>query len=61
MAMDGCHTYQNPLKILWNQNQMSFELGILHWGFGPYIVCTKDNSGLTFSYFTTKSNLNRNE
>ena len=33
------------------------KLGMQHWRCGPYQVCTNDDSGLTLTYFTERSNL----
>ena len=35
----------------------AMELGKLHWGHGPIIICSHDDPGLTLTYFMARSNL----
>ena len=49
---------KKPLKIFsGTKRPMALGLCMQHSGCGPYKVCTNDNSGLTLTYFTTRSNL----
>ena len=36
---------------------MAMGLGMQHWGHGPIVVCSFDDSGLTLTYFIARSNL----
>ena len=36
---------------------MTLKLGMHHWVFEYYHVCSNDDPGLTLTYFTTRSNL----
>ena len=36
---------------------MTLKLGMLHWVFEYYQVCSNDDPGLTLTYFTARSNL----
>ena len=36
---------------------MTLKLGMHHWVFKYYQVCSNDDPGLTLTYFTTRSNL----
>ena len=36
---------------------MALVLGMWHWGYGPYQICTNDEYRLTLIYFMAKSNL----
>ena len=36
---------------------MSLNLGIKHWLFEYYQICSNDDTGLTLTYFTARSNL----
>ena len=49
----------NPLDIFFSRMKMpmALVLGMLHWGNGPYQVCTNDESRLTLTYFMARSNL----
>ena len=36
---------------------MTLGLGMQHWGYGAYQVCSNDGPKLTLTYLTSKSNL----
>ena len=36
---------------------MILKLGMQHWGLKLYKVCINDDTGLTLTYFTARSNL----
>ena len=50
---------KNPLKIFFPRTKgpMTLGLGMQHWGHGPNKVCSNDDCGLTFTFFTARSNL----
>ena len=50
---------KDPSKIFFSRTKgpMSLWLGIWHWDFGPFIVCSNDDPRLTLTYFTARSNL----
>ena len=50
---------KNPSKIFFSGTggPISTKLGMLHRGLQPIIVCSNDDPGLTFTYFTARSNL----
>ena len=44
--------------LLWNQKRpMTLKLGMHHWVLEYYHVCSNDDTGLTLTYFTARSNL----
>ena len=50
---------KNSLNIVFSgtKRQLALGLGMLHWGCGPYQVCTNDEFRLTLTYFMARSNL----
>ena len=49
---------KNPSKVFSKiMRPITFELGIQHWGLGPYKVCSNNDPGLAVTYFTARSNL----
>ena len=52
---------KNPLNIFISgtKRPMALGLGMLHWGWGPYQICTKfnDESRMTLTYIMARSNL----
>ena len=50
---------KNPLNIFFSgtKRPMALGLGMLHWGCGPYQICTNDESRLTLTYIMARSNL----
>ena len=50
---------KNPSKIFFfrTRSPMILKLGMYHWGLKLYKVCINDDPGLTFTYFTARSNL----
>ena len=53
---------KNSLTIFFSgtKRPMTLGLGMYHWGYGPYQVCTNDESRLTLTYFMARLNLNPN-
>ena len=51
--------YGKSLKnlLLCNQKADAIEVGMKHWKLDHYQVCSNDNTGLTLTYFTARSNL----
>ena len=47
-------TFQNLLR---NQGPISTKFGMLYPGLQPIIVCSNDDPGFSFTYFTARSNL----
>ena len=50
---------KNPSKIFFSRTGRPIftKLGMQHWGLQPIIVCSNDDSGVTLTYFTARSNL----
>ena len=49
---------KNPSKFFsGTEGPISTKLGMQHWGLLPIIVCSNDDSGVTLTYFTARSNL----
>ena len=50
---------KNHLNIFFSGTKrlMAMGLGMWDWGFGPYQICTNDESRLTLTYFMARSNL----
>ena len=50
---------KNPSKIFSSRTggPISTKLGMQHRGLQPIIVCSNDDTGLTMTYFTARSNL----
>ena len=50
---------KNPLKIFFSNTRrpITFGLSMRHWGCGAYQVCSNDDSKLTLTYLTSRSNL----
>ena len=50
---------KNPSKPFFSGTggPISTKLGMWHWGLLPIIVCSNDDSGVTLTYFTARSNL----
>ena len=50
---------KTPLKIFFSETSrpIIFELGIKHWGSGPYKVCSNDDLVLTLAYFMARTTL----
>ena len=50
---------KNPLKIFFSRTRrpVTSGLGMFHWGYGAYQVCSNDDPKLTFTYLTSRSNL----
>ena len=52
--------YSKNLKkdlLLRNQNPMTLKLGMQHWVLKYYQLCSNNDSELTLTYFTARSNL----
>ena len=48
---------KNPSKIFYGTGgPISMKIGMWHWGLLPIVVCSNDDHGVTFTYFTTRSN-----
>ena len=49
---------KNSLNIFsGTKRSLALGLGMKHWGCGPYLVCTNDESRLTLTYFMARANL----
>ena len=50
---------KNPSKIFFSRTggPIFTKLGMLHQGLQPIIVCSNDDTGVTLTYFTARSNL----
>ena len=50
---------KNLLKIFFfrTRRPVTLRLGMQHWGFGAYQVCSNDDPRLTLTYLTSRSNL----
>ena len=50
---------KNPSKIFFSGTGrlISTKLDMLHLGLQPYIICSNDDTGVTLTYFTARSNL----
>ena len=50
---------KNPLNIFFSGTKRPMALGLdmKHWEYGPYEICTNDESRLTLPYFMARSNL----
>ena len=50
---------KNLLKIFFfrTRRSVTLRLGMQHWGFGAYQVCSNDDPRLTLTYLTSRSNL----
>ena len=49
--------YGKNLKNLWNKRQMTLKLGMRLWLLDYYQIYSNDDTGLTLTYFTARSNL----
>ena len=49
---------KNPSKIFFTGTcrSISTNLGMLHWGLLPIIVCSNDDPGVSLTYFKARSN-----
>ena len=47
---------KNPSKIFFSETgkPISMKLGMKHWGLLPIIVCSDNDPGVTFTYFTAR-------
>ena len=49
---------KNPSKISSGTGgPISTKLGMQYWGLQPILVCSNDDTGMTLTYFTARSNL----
>ena len=53
------HIWLKPLEIFLSgtKRPMTLKLGLRHWLLEYYQVCSNDDLGLTFIYFSARSNL----
>ena len=57
MAAMPIHGKNLKNLLLRNQKAYDLELGMYHWVLEYYQICSNDDTGLTLTYLTARSNL----